>query len=181
MLFCKIALLSTLAAPCAAAQSASLPRVLYSRGAIDQQALALEVLTYHNMARQEVGVPALAWDPGLAAGASIYATELATLNLLRHSPEQMRSGQGENLWMGTRGHFRPARMVGAWASERSMFRAARFPNVSRTDNWADVGHYTQMIWPDTKKVGCALTKGVESDVLVCRYWPAGNIVGQLVP
>jgi hypothetical protein len=71
-------------------------------------------------------------------------------------------------------------MVGAWASERSMFRPARFPDVSTTGNWADVGHYTQMIWPATTRVGCAIGSSAAADFLVCRYWPSGNVTGQLL-
>ena len=83
--------------------------------------------------------------------------------------------------MGTRDYFRPSHMVGAWASERSMFRPAQFPAVSTTGNWADVGHYSQMIWRGTQRVGCAIAKSPGTDVLVCRYWPSGNVDGQRVP
>jgi hypothetical protein len=82
--------------------------------------------------------------------------------------------------MGTRNYFAPARMVADWASERSMFRPAVFPAVSTTGNWADVGHYTQIIWPGTQRVGCAIGRSASSDVLVCRYWPSGNVDGQRV-
>ena len=173
-------LLSLTLAGAAAAQS-SLPRVLYSRGTANPHAQLGELLASHNSVRRQAGVPALAWDPALAVGAQGYANELARLNLLRHSPKVTRRGLGENLWMGTRDYFRPARMVGAWASERSMFAPGRFPAVSRTGNWADVGHYTQMIWPGTQRVGCAIAKSAISDILVCRYWPSGNVDGQSVP
>ncbi len=65
-------------------------------------------------------------------------------------------------------------------AERDKFRAGTFPQVSRTGNWADVGHYTQLIWPRTQEVGCAVAKGAVNDVLVCRYSPAGNIVGETI-
>jgi hypothetical protein len=176
-----VSLAITLAAPGGAAPSTGLPQMLYSRGSVDQQALIGEVLARHNVERRQVGVTPLAWDPVLADGARAYANELARMNRLRHSPKAVRPGQGENLWMGTRDYFRPTRMVADWASERSMFRAAQFPQVSTTGNWADVGHYTQIIWPGTKRVGCAISKAVRNDILVCRYWPAGNVVGARVP
>lgn len=40
-------------------------------------------------------------------------------------------------------------------------------------------HYSQMIWRDTKKLGCALGEGANADYLVCRYFPAGNIFGKV--
>lgn len=184
MLFRRIAALSlTLAIgmPAAAATPSSLPRMLYSRGQVDSNAFASELLARHNVERRQSGVAALTWDPALAEGAQAYANELARLNLLRHSPKATRRGLGENLWMGTRDYFRPAVMVGAWASEKSMFRPGRFPVVTTTASWADVGHYTQMIWPGTQRVGCAIGRSATSETLVCRYWPSGNVDGQRVP
>ena len=184
MFFRKVAAFSlalTPVVPSAAATASSLPRVLYSRDAVQPQAVSGELLARHNVERRQSGVAALTWDPALAMGAQAYADELARLNLLRHSPKSVRRGLGENLWMGTRDYFRPAVMVGAWASEKSMFRAGRFPVVTTTANWADVGHYTQIIWPGTQRVGCAIGKSARSDVLVCRYWPSGNVDGQHVP
>ncbi len=148
---------------------------------MNEQAVIAEVLARHNAERRSAGVAPLVWDFALADGARAYANQLAQANVLRHSSRIGRPGIGENLWKGTRGYFRPTVMVGAWAAERSMFRSARFPDVSTTGNWADVGHYTQMIWPGTQRVGCAIGKAVQTDVLVCRYWPKGNIDGRIVP
>ena len=142
--------------------------------------VASELLAAHNRARDAAGELPLSWDSSLAEGAAQYADFLAQAGQLRHSPAESRQGLGENLWMGTRNYFRPTSMVDAWASERSMFRAATFPDVSTTGNWAQVGHYTQMIWPATQRVGCAIGKGPRADVLVCRYFPAGNVMGSPV-
>lgn len=164
----------------ATASSATPTHMFVSRGAVDWQLLVGHVLATHNRERSRVSAPPLAWDPALAKGAQTYANQLARLNLMRHSPKSVRPGTGENLWMGTRGYFSPTAMVGAWASERAMFRPARFPDVSKTGNWADVGHYTQMIWPTTTRVGCAIGSSASADFLVCRYWPSGNVTGQLL-
>ena len=56
-----------------------------------------------------------------------------------------------------------------------------FPTVSRSGNWETVGHYTQMVWPTTTRVGCAVASNASNDFLVCRYSPAGNIDGRPVP
>lgn len=170
----------TLPAANAVGQS-GLPHMIYARGPATPQAVAGELLGRHNMERRARGVALLSWDPALAQSAQIYANELAHYNVMRHSPKSTRRGIGENLWMGTRNQFRPAMMVGHWASERSMYRPATFPAVSTTGNWADVGHYTQMIWPGTQRVGCAIGQSASFDILVCRYWPKGNIDGQRVP
>lgn len=80
--------------------------------------------------------------------------------------------------MGTAGRFAPEAMVGAWIEEKAYFTRGTFPRVSRTGQWADVGHYTQMVWRDTSEVGCAVARGRRADVLVCRYARPGNVVGR---
>ena len=166
---------------CAAPASAAAPHMFVSRGTVDRQVLIGHVLAGHNKERRRVGAAPLAWDPALAVGAQAYANQLARLDVMRHSPKAVRPKIGENLWMGTRGYFPPAAMVGSWASEKSVFRPGRFPDVSTTGNWADVGHYTQMVWPTTTRVGCAIGSSVASDFLVCRYWPSGNVTGRSIP
>jgi hypothetical protein len=139
------------------------------------------LLALHNRERAAVGAPALAWDSQLAAGAAAYGLELARLRRLVHSPASSRPGQGENLWMGTRGAYALEEMAGSWADEKSLLRPGTFPDVSASGHWQDVAHYTQMIWRSTTRVGCALHRAERADFLICRYAPAGNVVGQRVP
>ena len=137
------------------------------------------VLAAQNAERQRIGQPELVWSDRLAAQAQLWANSLVRRGSFEHSSGG--SGQGENLWMGTSGAYSPEEMIDGFISEARDFRPGRFPHVSRTGNWADVGHYSQIIWPATREVGCALARGRGNDVLVCRYWPAGNVMGQQVP
>lgn len=139
------------------------------------------ILSVHNEVRAEAGVPPLSWDPALGQAAAAYATELALTNSFQHSNRGARQGTGENLWMGTHGAYSYEAMVGAWSSERRNFVAGIFPTVSRSGNWEDVGHYTQMVWPTTTRIGCAIASNRANDFLVCRYASAGNIDGRAVP
>src|SRR5437868_1407920 len=136
------------------------------------------ILAAHNTARAQAGVAPLVWDKDLGTAAASYATQMALTGRFAHSDRSLRRGTGENLWMGTRGAFGVEAMVGGWASEKRWFRPGLFPSVSRTGNWEDVGHYTQMIWPTTSRVGCALASTARVDYLVCRYAGAGNIDGR---
>lgn len=133
---------------------------------------AARVLVMHNAIRAQVGVPPLRWSARLEDDAGRWARYLAATRRFHHDPD---GDEGENLWMGTRGAFRLETMVGDWASERRVFRPGRFPENSRTGNWEDVGHYTQMVWRGTREVGCALARNARDDYLVCRYYAPGNI------
>ena len=141
-------------------------------------AAASQLLALHNAERGNVGVPPLRWDPALAAAAASYGPALERLGRLQHSPRASRPGQRENLWMGTRGAFSPAQMVGSWLAEKREYRPGLFPNVSRSGNWLDVSHYTQMVWRGTTHVGCAIHSSANWDFLICRYSPPGNKDGQ---
>jgi hypothetical protein len=122
----------------------------------------------------------MTWDAGLATAADDYALELATTDKWEHSAHERRKGQGENLWMGTRAAFTLEEMVGEWLAERQMFHSGTFPKVSTSGSWHDVGHYTQIIWADTLRVGCALRSSPSYDYLVCRYSAPGNVMGERV-
>ena len=139
------------------------------------------LLALHNRERRATGAPPLVWDSALAAAAAAYGPRLDRLGKLAHSPPATRPGQGENLWMGSRGAYSLEEMAGSWAAEKRLFRPGLFPTVSTSRNWSDVGHYTQMIWKGTTRIGCAVRKGRKWDFLVCRYSPPGNVVGQRVP
>ena len=145
----------------------------------DSNGFAGALLAEHNRARDEAGVPRLAWSGKLARQAQGWAERLAREGRMYHSNSQQSGGAGENLWMGSAGYYGPDRMIGAFVEEKRHYIHATFPKVSRTGRWEDVGHYTQVVWRDTKEVGCAIARGNQDDFLVCRYWPAGNWIGQI--
>ncbi len=138
------------------------------------------VLAAHNRERAALGVPDLAWNEDLARDAAGWAAHLAQTGAFEHSPDDPDDPhpQGENLWAGTRDYYGPETMVGGWIAEKADFKPGVFPNVSRTGDWDDVGHYTQVAWRSTGQVGCALARGAQEDVLVCRYAEGGNVDGE---
>ena len=146
----------------------------------DLRNLGPRLVALHNRERAETGAPPLAWDPALASAAAAYGPALERRGRLAHSPPESRAGQGENLWMGTSDAYSLEEMIGSWAAEKRLFTPGAFPEVSRSGHWGDVAHYTQMIWPDSTRVGCAVHKARRWDFLICRYSPPGNIVGQTV-
>ncbi len=95
-----------------------------SRLIIDPQtAFAMQMVAAHNQLRAAQAVQPALWDARLAAVADAYAAELARTARFAHSPADSRRGDGENLWMGTRGAFSFDRMVADWGFEKRMFRA----------------------------------------------------------
>ena len=136
------------------------------------------MLDAHNAFRTARGLPSLGWSTNAAAHAQSWADHLASTDTFEHAQAPDRVNEGENLWKGTAGAYTARAMVGAWGDEEKYFAYGTFPDVSTTGNWHDVGHYTQLVWRDTTSVGCAIATGHGSDVLVCRYAPPGNFVGQ---
>lgn len=138
------------------------------------------VLATHNLERARMGVPALRWNPELAASAQQWADRLATTGRFEHAPENKASPEGENLWAGTKGYYAPEAMVDAWVREKRYFRPGKFPDTSTTGQVEDVGHYTQLVWRETGEVGCAKAASAREDIMVCRYAQAGNWIGEKV-
>lgn len=140
--------------------------------------LAARILEMHNAERSRLRLEPLKWNIHLEREAEQWAAVLSSKGALQHADRSVRNGTGENLWMGTAGGWPVETMVEKFLEERKHYRHDNFPNISRTGSWSDVGHYTQIVWRDTKEVGCAIVTARGNDVLVCRYWPAGNIWGQ---
>jgi uncharacterized protein YkwD len=165
------------------------------------------ILDIHNRERTAVGVPVLVWSDSLAADALGYLDKMVAQNqgvvwpspgvkLIRHDPA-IPSTQGENLAYFSRGSSpdppkAPSleRLVGIWVAEKSNIPSG-FTGASYVIK-PDIGHYTQMVWKNTKEVGCAaaIVRGMTignpggeipavASYLICRYSPPGNYINQL--
>lgn len=138
------------------------------RGEIDS------LLHEHNRVRARVGVAALRWSPQLAATAQRWANHLAGAGScqLHHS---QGSGYGENLFMGSAGRYGVRDAAQAWAREKKLYRGGPL----RADNWAPSGHFTQMVWHDTRHLGCGISECNDMLIVVCHYEPKGNYLGRV--
>jgi hypothetical protein len=116
----------------------------------------------------------------VARDAQAWTRHLAELGLCARAPPEQRFGQGENIWRGRKGYWSQWNTIGFFIAEKRHFLPGIFPDVLRTGTWSDVGHCTQMIWPQTLKVGCGLAETPNEQVLACRYWLAGNIWGKRI-
>lgn len=132
----------------------------------------IKILTdVHNQWREEVGVPPLEWSDTLAQAAAKWALELKKQNCaFKHS----RTKYGENLFTGTAGFYDANYVVNAWGGEKKDYNYQK--NDCKPGKMC--GHYTQIVWKSTKKVGCAKIECDGRTTWVCEYYPAGNYVGR---
>ena len=140
--------------------------------------LQTQMLTVHNAARAAVGVEPLTWDATLAAQALGYAESLIRDkdSVLIHASDL--NGTGENLAGGKGGpQFGAVRLANIWVREGNWYRPGSPPSF-KCDSQAGVGHYTQMVWRNTRRVGCGYAAIGQSRLLACRYGPGGNIGNQ---
>lgn len=128
-----------------------------------------EMLAAHNAVRREVGVAPLVWSERLAAFAQEWADTLAARRLFFH---RRSSPYGENLFEIRDARAAAAEVVESWASESKDYQYSS--NTCR----GVCGHYTQIVWRDTQRVGCAAARNGRTEVWVCNYDPPGNWRGK---
>lgn len=131
------------------------------------------ILDRHNHWRADVGVTTkLQWSKEMAHLAADWARKLKMNNCgWEHRPNNKF---GENLFKGTSGVFNAAYVVDAWASEKADYNYKK--NTCKPEKMC--GHYTQMVWEKSTKVGCAKITCDGMDIWVCNYDPPGNWVGE---
>ncbi|XP_010467241.1 PREDICTED: pathogenesis-related protein 1-like [Camelina sativa] len=118
----------------------------------------------HNQARSQVGVGPIQWDEEVAGYARSYADQLKGDCNLAHSGGRY----GENLAMST-GDFSGVDAVNLWVNEK-----ADYNYDSNTCNGV-CGHYTQVVWRNSVRLGCAkVTCNNGGTVVSCNYDPRGN-------
>jgi len=142
----------------------------------------------HNQARSgplnpppSPALPPVSWDPILADSAYNYAIKCqGSMGLLSHNANRSTDYQalggsgyvGENIY-GTSGTATPADAVTLWMDEASSYDYAT--------NSGNAGHYTQVVWRDSVRIGCAIVDCpalTYHNTVICDYAPGGNISGQ---
>ncbi|KAJ4707704.1 pathogenesis-related protein 1-like [Melia azedarach] len=130
-----------------------------------------QYLAPHNIVRAKLGLPPLKWSKKLANFSSWWAHQRQRDCELAHS----NSSYGENLFWGSGKNWKPGDAVAAWAQEKSYYD---HKTNSCTKN-KDCLHYTQMVWRQSLKVGCARVVCKSGDTFItCNYDPHGNVIGQ---
>ncbi|MDC0674944.1 CAP domain-containing protein [Nannocystis radixulma] len=129
----------------------------------------------HNRHRAELGIAPLTWSPELARYAQKWADKLQKQRCaLKHRPRSGTDAQrhGENLYAGSGQAATPEQVVDRWVAEVADYDA-------KTGRCRGVcGHYTQVVWRDSQRLGCAMVTCGDTEVWVCNYDPPGNFLGQ---
>jgi hypothetical protein len=147
----------------------------------------------------------LVWDSTLASHAQQWADYLATNYTRAHANAGQRphastfnpnshglpyEGEGENIaWAKpARGYMtkNPVDITVAGAGKRGSIDAwanekANYDYGSNSGHGSVVGHYTQIVWQKTTKVGCGKADSITDyggEHVVCRYSIAGNMRGE---
>ncbi len=144
------------------------------------QAQIQQLLDTHNEARRADGVKQpLQWAADLAAVAQEWAE-------IRSEPCDMvhrhDSGLGENIhWASPVMHsggrtevqeLAPAAVVRAWVDEKADYHY----EDNSCNRGKMCGHYTQVVWAQTREVGCGMKVCPNNaQIWVCNYRPAGNV------
>nr|XP_006011411.2 PREDICTED: glioma pathogenesis-related protein 1 [Latimeria chalumnae] len=155
---------------------------------IEDRAFIEECVRVHNFHRSAVKPPAsnmqyMSWDRTMAQTARTWARNCRLQHNI-HLKEHGRlhpnfSTLGENIWVGSSfDAFNVTSAIAAWNNE------VQYYNYKTRTCTKVCGHYTQVVWADSYKVGCAVhicTSGIagfsvgsRSAIFVCNYGPPGN-------
>ncbi|XP_059046094.1 venom allergen 5.02-like [Achroia grisella] len=157
-----------------------------------------EIVDGHNLrrwalAKGEVsGQPAassmnyMVWDDELAAKASKWASR----NEFKHNPDSTigtgRFETGENIYMfsttGRNLKLNITDFLDSWFNEYKYYTYGSLSDADfETPDEKQIGHYTQMAWSNSTHVGCGVSQFAggkwNSQLIVCNYGPAGNVIG----
>lgn len=175
---------------CSSGPSKQTPYNRFSQNTSTTPADIRATLNGHNTIRSQLGLPPLRWSNKLVKYAKQWADHQAqTQNCaITHRPRDdgpYKQVQGENLFWASPRRWSDGRnelqrisirdVITSWTDE-----AADYDYNSNSCNvGAQCGHYTQVIWRDTKEVGCVRTTcGDKSQLWVCNYNPPGNYIGE---
>ncbi|OIS96796.1 PREDICTED: pathogenesis-related protein PR-1-like [Nicotiana attenuata] len=136
---------------------------------------AIQFLFHHNLVRATKMELPLTWDSNLEKYAKWWANSRKEDCRLMHSFPEGDFKLGENIYWGSGSTWTPTDAVNAWADEQKYYNYASNSCVEGQL----CGHYTQIVWKSTRKVGCARVICDSGDVfMTCNYFPPGNYIGE---
>ncbi len=130
------------------------------------------MLDSHNRYRSTQKLPALKWNDNIAKYAQDWANTLkAAQCAMRH---RQPNKYGENLAWASGQSLTASQVTKMWYDEISFYNYAK--NSCQAGKMC--GHFTQVMWKNTREIGCGYASCGRSEIWVCNYNPPGNYVGQ---
>ncbi len=123
-------------------------------------------------------LPVVKWDERLAADAADYAKQC----VFEHAPNPGRVGENLYLHSNEEALVASAEVVYSWSKEAEHYDYS----TNSCQAGHQCGHYTQLVWSSLRALGCGVSfcDNIPNwgpgggQIWVCRYSPAGNIVGR---
>lgn len=134
-----------------------------------------EATERHNKYRAVHGAKPLTLDTQLSKHAQKYAEKLANSCTFQHSGDPV---YGENLYWAWSSDpafaLKGAEAVDSWYEE-----SLQCYNYSHEPTDTESGHFTQLVWKRSERLGVGLAKSSAGrHIVVIKYDPPGNYVGQ---
>ncbi|MCH9740615.1 MAG: hypothetical protein K0U38_07225 [Epsilonproteobacteria bacterium] len=147
------------------------------------------VLERHNDKRHNYFVDAdLSYSLELEKAAQVYANTLAKSGEFEHDPNNQINGYGENLYAHSQNEVPTINdAITPWFDDEEPYYHYEDGSCEEGTfaNGQTIlcGHYTQVLWQESREVGCAWTQYQTGTfeggyVYVCKYKKAGNVVGE---
>uniref|UniRef100_A0A8B9H948 Golgi-associated plant pathogenesis-related protein 1-like n=1 Tax=Astyanax mexicanus TaxID=7994 RepID=A0A8B9H948_ASTMX len=125
-------------------------------------------LAKHNEYRKKHGVPEVTLSEDLCDSSQKWADHLLSIKTLQHS----ETNNGENVfysWSSKTTKPTGPEAVEKWYSEIKDY------NFSKPGFQPNTGHFTQVVWKDSKEIGVGLATDGNTIFVVGQYKPAGNV------
>ncbi|XP_023221216.1 Golgi-associated plant pathogenesis-related protein 1-like [Centruroides sculpturatus] len=134
---------------------------------------AQDCLQWHNHYRTIHGVPPLKLSKELCRYAEEWAKNIAASENFRHRPNNK---YGENIYMEWSSN--PNSQVSGQKAVDSWYSEIKFHQFGREPTSLKSGHFTQVIWKESKELGVAYSRSKSGKIfVVANYNPAGNMLG----
>uniref|UniRef100_A0A182JRC4 SCP domain-containing protein n=1 Tax=Anopheles christyi TaxID=43041 RepID=A0A182JRC4_9DIPT len=131
-----------------------------------------EVLNRHNALRAKHSAQPLVLDADMCQYAQQWANHLVSRNVLQH---RTNNKYGENLYASYgRSQISGCDAVDSWYNEIKYYRFG----AANPSNFSQVGHFTQVVWKNSRRLGVGVAIQGTRAYVVCNYDPPGNYGGQ---
>ena len=132
-------------------------------------------LKEHNYLRSLHGVPPLTINERLNDIAQKYAQVLAKKQKMEHSKKEDRALDGKYVGENLYTQSSTAKLVYTCGSmSKSWYSEIKDYNFETGQSTGVTGHFTQLIWKDSKEVGFGIAFGGKRLFTVANYFPGGN-------